>query len=82
MDLRHYLFKNNMKLNKLASIVGCSASYLSQIVHGKCLPTAPMAVKIEEATNGVIKAKSFRSRRARKMITDGRRILKDCVGKD
>ncbi len=59
MDLDTYLWKNRIEIKDFAAKVGCHNSYISMIANNKRSPSIKLAKKIEEATNGQVKAKKM-----------------------
>lgn len=59
MDLETYLWKNRIELKDFATKVGCHYSYISMIANNKRTPSLKLARKIEEVTNGQVKAKTM-----------------------
>lgn len=57
MKLDDYLYRNRIDLRGFAGKIGCHYSYLSQIINGKRNPSFQLAKKIEEASEGKVKAK-------------------------
>ncbi len=76
MDLRFYMFKNKLKNQEFCKVIGCDRSILSQIVNGKYVPSKKLAIRIEEATNGNVKAIFYEKLRRKKFIKKLREILK------
>jgi hypothetical protein len=68
MDLRTYLFKNNIKAQEFCSMIDCNRSYFSLVKNEKTIPSAKYADKIEKATGGQVKAHIYARKRADKMI--------------
>lgn len=59
MNLREYLFYNNISVTDLAKKLAISRSHLSKVIHGK-IPFGPkLANKIEIITDGKIKANNL-----------------------
>lgn len=57
--LAHYLADNGIAQRSFAVRVGCSPSYLSDILSGRRLPGLGLAARIERATGGAVKAVSW-----------------------
>jgi hypothetical protein len=55
MNLKMYLFTNNMTFIQLGELIDANPRYLSLISQGKLLPSSRLARDIENATNGVVK---------------------------
>jgi len=53
MNLKEYLFRNNMTIVQLAQKTGANYNYLSSIVGGRA-PGKKLALKIVEVTNGQV----------------------------
>jgi hypothetical protein len=68
MDLRTYLWKNNLKLVDFAEKIGCSRPYISLVCNNKKIPSRKLAEKIEELTHGHVKAQIFRKKKRLKKI--------------
>lgn len=56
MDLREYLFRNNLHLSEFARLVNYSRQHVSGVMHGVIKPGRKLAQAIETATNGEVKA--------------------------
>lgn len=56
MDLREYLYKEEMTLTKLAEMVDCNKSYLSRVKKKRKKPGKKLARYIERATQGEVTA--------------------------
>lgn len=56
MKLRDYLHFNRIKKQDMASQVGVSREYFSNIVNEKNLPSVKLAQKIQEVTGGQVSA--------------------------
>lgn len=54
MNLREYLFRNEMTKTEFAKRIGTHRNTLYLIIKGKVNPSLPMAKKIEEVTNGEV----------------------------
>jgi transcriptional regulator with XRE-family HTH domain len=59
MDLREYLFRNNLHLSDFAKIVNYSRQHVSGVMHGTIKPGKKLAEAIEKATNGEVKAEEL-----------------------
>lgn len=55
MNLRRYLFENNISQKDFAEQIGYTRNYINMIVRGRLKPFKPLAKAIEKATNGVVK---------------------------
>lgn len=56
MDLREYLYREDMTVTKLAEIVDCNKSYLSCVKKKRKKPGKKLAKYIERATEGKVTA--------------------------
>ena len=56
MQLVDYLRKNKIKQKSFAQLIGVSESYVCLIIQGKRLPSVPVALQIEQAAKGQVKA--------------------------
>ena len=54
MDLREYLFRKKMSATEMSHIIECSRTHISEIVHGRRIPSKRLARDIEKATNGEV----------------------------
>lgn len=54
MTLRDYLDSQKMGASSFAKKAGMKQPYTSLIINGKRKPSAPLALRIEQATNGVV----------------------------
>ena len=54
MDLREYLFRNEMKTTHFAKKVGYSAPYINAIISGMHTPSERLAKVISLATDGIV----------------------------
>ena len=54
MDLREYLFRKRISILDFSKIVECSRTHLSEMVHGRRIPSKRLARDIEKATNGEV----------------------------
>ncbi len=80
MDLRTYLFKNYITIKEFSESIGYHRSYVSQIINEFKLPGTKLALKIEEATKGEVKASNYINKKIRKMR--GLRASMDLKAKD
>lgn len=58
-NLRTFLTQTKTKQAELAKRVGVSCGYMSELVKGDKTPGLELAVKIEDATGGAVKARSW-----------------------
>ncbi len=56
MDLRAYMKLAKIRQLDLARVLGCAQSTISQIISGKRRPSPELALRIEEATGGAVRA--------------------------
>jgi transcriptional regulator with XRE-family HTH domain len=56
MDLREYLKLNKIKQKNFADDVGISEAYISLILSGRRMPSVPVALQIEKASKGKVRA--------------------------
>ena len=54
MDLREYLFHKKLQVKEFGTLVDCSRSYMSRVVHKKIIPSKRLAKSIERATDGEV----------------------------
>lgn len=75
MPLKEYLESKNIGLYsaKFADQLEISRQHLGDIAMGKKNPSPELAAKIEEATNGEVKASDL----LRHLVPDGYRLVKD-----
>ena len=59
MNLRRFLFENNITVTTFAKLIGVERSYLSRVIHGKHPYTKKLSKKIEIHTGGRVKASSL-----------------------
>jgi hypothetical protein len=59
MDLREYLFRNELHVSDFAKTVNYSRQHLSGVIHGTIKPGRKLAEAIEKATNGEVKAEEL-----------------------
>ena len=59
MPLKNYLKINNIKIKDLAALLGVSRSYLYKLLNRKIEPKIGIALRIEDLTEGTIKAKDL-----------------------
>lgn len=52
MDLREYLFRKRLSQKEFAEKLGCTPTYLSQLVQLRVRPSRPLAKLIEVVTDG------------------------------
>ncbi len=65
MDLREYLFRNNLQLTEFARIVNYSRQHVSGVMHGTIRPGRKLAEAIEKATNGEVKAEDLLQKKSK-----------------
>lgn len=53
-QLRAYLTQKKIRQSALAEMLGVSNGYMSQIINGDKRPSLDLAVKIEDATGGIV----------------------------
>jgi transcriptional regulator with XRE-family HTH domain len=54
MNLKAYRNQNNVKMAEIAGTVGKTVQHLYEIERGIAKPSAPLALRIEEATGGQV----------------------------
>ena len=54
--IRTYCLNHNLPISKLAKQIGITKTHLFNIIWGKNYPSRGLALKIEEVTNGEVKA--------------------------
>jgi len=54
MNLREYLFKNDITSTKFSNMIGCSGAYLSRIMNGKVVPGKRLIQDIVDLTEGCV----------------------------
>lgn len=54
MDLREYLFRNDMKVSQFARSIGYNATYINGVVNGLVEPGHRLAKTISDATQGIV----------------------------
>ena len=59
MKLIDYVVREKISQTDLAGKIGCSESYLSQLLNGTKSPSIPMMIKIMKATNDRVKPNDF-----------------------
>lgn len=59
MKLIDYLERERLSQTELAEKIGCSLSYLNQILHNIKKPSWATMLKITKATNGKVKPNDF-----------------------
>ncbi len=59
MDLRRYLFENNISQKAFAEKIGYTSNYVNMIVKGRLRAFKPLAYAIEKATDGNVKAEEL-----------------------
>lgn len=62
MDLRRYLFENNMTQREFAKKIDYTSNYVNMIVKGRLKPFKPLAEAIEKATNGLVRYDYYKSK--------------------
>jgi DNA-binding transcriptional regulator YdaS (Cro superfamily) len=63
MDLREYLFRNNIKVSEFAQMINYSRQHVSGVIHGTYKPGRKLAEAIEKATNGEVKARDLNKKK-------------------
>ncbi|WP_406870605.1 helix-turn-helix transcriptional regulator [Thioclava sp. 'Guangxiensis'] len=58
--LRAYITGRSLTLEAFAKSVGCSTVHISTIVRGKKRPSLDLAIAIEDATSGEVRAIDFK----------------------
>lgn len=61
MQLSDWLRNTKRKQSELAAAVGVSRAHISLLVLGKCLPSLPLAWRIEDATLGAVTADDWKA---------------------
>lgn len=59
MELREYLFREEMSATKFAEIIDYSRAYVSAIAHRKAIPSKKMIKVIFKATHGQVTADDY-----------------------
>lgn len=59
MNLKEYLFRNDIMQKDFSTALGISYKTLWSIINGVRMPSLDIAVKIEEITHGVVKCKDL-----------------------
>lgn len=59
MNLKNWIIRERIKKGAFARRVGISHNHLSSILHGRCLPSLPVAIEIEKATLGEVTPRDF-----------------------
>ncbi len=59
MEIKEYLFRNDMSIKRLADIIECHPAYLGAVKRKEKKPGKKLARQIERATNGDVKAKEL-----------------------
>jgi len=54
MNLREYLFRNDMKISQFARKIGYNPTYLNGVVNGLTEPGHRLAKTISDATDGIV----------------------------
>ena len=62
MELHAYLKKHRGAAKRIADAANTSVGYLRLIAYGVRLPSADIAIRIEQATNGAVSAESLRGK--------------------
>jgi len=62
MELKTYLWKNNLTLKKFSENLKNNVCYMSQIANYRRTPSVKMAKKIEKATEGQVNARDLTKR--------------------
>ena len=59
MELKEYIREKRGRATQLASFLGCSLSYLSQMASGKAPISTKKAIRIEAGTNNAVTRKDM-----------------------
>ncbi len=68
MNLKAWIYANDLTIEKFSENLGISRVYLSRIISGNLVPSKKLANEIQMATNGKIKAKTLLSNKNSKII--------------
>jgi transcriptional regulator with XRE-family HTH domain len=68
MDLREYLFRNDIKVTQFAKKIGYNNAYLGNIMHGLYEPSPRLAQAISDATDGIVSKDGICSRKRGKAL--------------
>lgn len=70
MSLKVYLLLNKMTVADLARDMGYSRGHMSAVINGTLVASERMARQIEAYTNGYVKAKTIRNKKAKASLVD------------
>lgn len=59
MNLREYLFRNNVQINDFSLFLGYRREHISNVIHGRRRPSKRLAQAIEQATKGEVTAEEL-----------------------
>ncbi|MDB6454472.1 helix-turn-helix domain-containing protein [Falsirhodobacter sp. 20TX0035] len=71
IELSRYLDENGLSQRAFAALIGCSPSYLSEILKGSKRPGLELAVAIQRETARLITVEMWVPESHRNMITQG-----------